>query len=89
MSFYGHVYEIDPEFGTFSKYIVPFLMGCVRRCNLTRQEEEDRDFIVSMQPQNSAGNWLHSCCEKRRIVSKSCAWNATCRKSHQNNWVWT
>ena len=64
-------------------------MGSVRRCNLTRQKEEDRDFIVSMQPQYSAGNWLHGCCEKHRIVSKSCAGNATCRKSHQNNWVLT
>ena len=64
-------------------------MGCVRQCNLARQKEEDRDFIVSMQPQNSAGNWLQGCCEKRRIVSKSCAGNATCRKSHQNNWVLT
>ena len=73
MSFYDRVYEIDPEFRTFSKYIVPLLIGSVRRCNLARQKEEDRDFIVSMQPQNSAGNWLHGCCEKRRIVSKSCA----------------
>ena len=81
--------KLTQNSGPFRNILSLFWWDVYAECNLARQKEEDRDFIVSMQPQNSAGNWLHGCCEKRRIVSKSCAGNATCRKSHQNNWVLT
>ena len=61
--------KLTQNSGPFRNILSLFWWDVYAECNLARQKEEDRDFIVSMQPQNSAGNWLHDCCEKRRIVS--------------------